>query len=55
MIKDTAEIESDKILFKVNEYTFRGNNSMFIFALLLNGDQLLQERICHFSGKFFPV
>ena len=41
--------------FKVNGYAFRGNNSsIFIFASLLNGGQLLKKRICSCRSKFFP-
>ena len=33
-----------------------GNNfAIFIFASLLNGDQLLKERICSSRSTFFPL
>ena len=31
---------------KVTKYTFRGSNSAYLFLPLLNGGQLLKERIC---------
>ena len=41
---------------KVNEYTFRGNNSfIFIFATHLIRGQLLKKRICSPRSKFFPL
>ena len=40
----------------VNWFTFKDNNSaVFIFASLLNGGQLLKERICSCGSKFFPL
>ena len=34
----------------------RGSNStIFIFAFLLNGDQLLKNRICSSRSKFFSL
>ena len=37
-------------------YTIRGSNSaIFIFASLLNGGQLIKERICSNRSKFFPL
>ena len=39
---------------ELNGYTFRGSNSaIFIFASILNGSQLLKERICSTWSKFF--
>ena len=45
------------IYCKVNGYTFRGSNSVFFsfFASLLNGAQLLMERICSSRSKFFSL
>ena len=35
---------------------FRGSNSsIFIFAFLLNGGQLLKVRTCSSESKFFPL
>ena len=37
-------------------YSFRGYNSAsFLFAILLNGNQILKERICSSRSKFFPL
>ena len=44
-----------KIIFvKVNGYFFRGSNSaIFLFASLINKDQLLKKRICSLGANSF--
>ena len=45
-------------LFKVNRCTFMGSKSaifIFMVASLLNGSQILKERICSSRSKFFPL
>ena len=47
------------ILFKGNDYTFKGSSPViFIFASLVSGSLLLKERICSIGAnwiKFIPL
>ena len=40
----------------INRYYFMGSNSVvFKFSSTVSGGQLLNERICSSTGKFFPI